>query len=126
MEFRGYQGTYLHTLPPPESTPLFAEHDSLYWLIAKCCAPDPADRFASADELRTQLLGVLRETVAAPYDGHDADLGRLGAVRDARPPRAAVLEWSQLPGLRADTTDAQHALAGRRRRDRPGRAARRS
>ncbi len=25
MEFRGYQGTYLHTLPPPESTPLFAE-----------------------------------------------------------------------------------------------------
>ena len=35
MEFRGYQGTYLHTLPPPESTPLFAEHDSLYWLIAK-------------------------------------------------------------------------------------------
>ena len=57
MEFRGYQGTYLHTLPPPETTPLFQEHDSLYWLIAKCCAADPADRFASADELRTQLLG---------------------------------------------------------------------
>ena len=64
MEFRGYQGTYLHTLPPPESTPLFAQYDSLYWLIAKCCAPDPADRFASADELRAQLLGVLREVVA--------------------------------------------------------------
>ena len=36
-------GTYLHTLPPPESTPLFAQHDSLYQLIAKCCAADPAD-----------------------------------------------------------------------------------
>ena len=41
MEFRGYQGTYLHSLPPPESTPLFAENDSLYWLISKCCAHRP-------------------------------------------------------------------------------------
>ena len=44
---------------------MFAEHDSLYRLIAKACAPDPADRFASVDELRVQLLGVLREVVAA-------------------------------------------------------------
>ena len=48
---------------------MFGDNDSLYWLIAKCCAPDPADRFASADELRTQLLGVLRETVARRTTG---------------------------------------------------------
>ena len=54
------------------------EYDSLYWLIAKCCAPDPADRFASVDELRTQVLGVLREDDAqgvvrshAPRNGFD-------------------------------------------------------
>ena len=43
---------------------MFAAHDSLYRLVAKVCAPDPADRFASVDELRVQLLGVLREVVA--------------------------------------------------------------
>ena len=77
---RPHAGRAVHGVPrlpghlPPHAcrrrttTPLFQQHDSLYWLIAKCCAPDPADRFASADELRAQLLGVLREVVAA----HDA------------------------------------------------------
>jgi serine/threonine-protein kinase PknG len=108
MEFRGYQGTYLHSLPPPESTPLFAENDSLYWLIAKCCAPDPADRFASADELRTQLLGVLREVVAERTVG--TALTSAGSVLFQPPSTSrAVLEWSQLPALHADTTDPQHS-----------------
>lgn len=112
MEFRGYQGTYLHRLPPPESTPLFHDHDSLYWLVAKCCAPDPADRFASADELRTQLLGVLRETVARGTTG--TTLTSAASVLFETPTTSrGVLEWSQLPGLRADTTDPQHGwLAG--------------
>ncbi len=112
MEFRGYQGTYLHSLPPPESTPLFHDNDSLYWLIAKCCAPDPADRFASADELRTQLLGVLRETVARRTTG--TTLTSAASVLFETPTTSrGVLEWSQLPGLRADTTDPQHGwLAG--------------
>jgi serine/threonine-protein kinase PknG len=112
MEFRGYQGTYLHSLPPADSTPLFREHDSLYWLIAKCCAPDPADRFASADELRTQLLGVLRETVARRTSG--TTLTSAASVLFETPTTSrGVLEWSQLPGLRADTTDPQHGwLAG--------------
>ncbi|MDO9456638.1 tetratricopeptide repeat protein [Nocardioides sp.] len=112
MEFRGYQGTYLHALPPPESTPLFHDNDSLYWLIAKCCAADPADRFASADELRTQLLGVLRETVARRTSG--TTLTSAASVLFETPTTSrGVLEWSQLPGLRVDTTDPQHAwLAG--------------
>ena len=36
----------------------------LYRLLSKACAADPADRFASVDEFRVQLLGVLREVVA--------------------------------------------------------------
>ncbi|WP_232678010.1 serine/threonine-protein kinase [Nocardioides sp. R-C-SC26] len=107
MEFRGYQGTYLHTLPPPESTPLFAEHDSLYWLVAKCCAPDPADRFASVDELRGQLFGVLREVVAERTPG--TSLTSAASPLFAPPTTSrGVLEWSQLPKLREDTTDSQH------------------
>ncbi|KQW53634.1 serine/threonine protein kinase [Nocardioides sp. Root1257] len=108
MEFRGYQGTYLHTLPPPESTPLFAQHDSLYHLIAKCCAADPADRFASADELRGQLLGVLREVVAARTAG-TALTSAASVLFQAPAASASVLGWAELPALRADTTDAQHA-----------------
>ncbi|GAA4691258.1 serine/threonine-protein kinase [Nocardioides conyzicola] len=108
MEFRGYQGTYLHALPPPESTPLFAQHDSLYHLIAKCCAPDPADRFASADELRGQLLGVLREVVAARTSG-TALTSAASVLFEAPAASVSVLSWSELPALRADTTDAQHA-----------------
>ncbi len=108
MEFRGYQGTYLHTLPPPESTPLFAEHDSLYWLIKKCCAPDPADRFASADELRAQMLGVLREIIGARTVGTSMT-SAASVLFEAPSSSRAVLEWQQLPGLREDTTDPQHA-----------------
>jgi serine/threonine-protein kinase PknG len=108
MEFRGYQGTYLHTLPPPESTPLFAQHDSLYWLIAKCCAADPADRFASADELRTQLLGVLREVVAGRTSG-TALTSAASVLFESPSTSASALEWSQLPDLRPDTTDDQYA-----------------
>jgi serine/threonine-protein kinase PknG len=108
MEFRGYQGTYLHTLPPPESAPLFAQNDSLYWLVSKCCATDPADRFASADELRSQLLGVLREVVAKETPG-TAPTSASSVLFETPSTSASVQTWSQLPALRADTTDPQHA-----------------
>ena len=109
MEFRGYQGTYVHSLPPVESTPLFQEYDSLYWLIAKCCAPDPADRFTSADELRVQLLGVLREVVARRTPG--TALTSAASVLFTSPAIAGgSLDWSTLPTLRPDTSDAQHAF----------------
>lgn len=108
MEFRGYQGTYLHTLPPPDTTPIFQQHDSLYWLIAKCCAADPADRFASAEELRTQLLGVLREVVAARTTG-TALTSAASPLFEAPATSASALDWSQLPGLRPDPSDTQYS-----------------
>jgi serine/threonine-protein kinase PknG len=107
MEFRGYQGTYLSTLPPVDSTPLFQQYDSLYHLLNKCCAPDPADRFASIDELRTQLLGVLREVVARGRPG--TALTSAASVLFESPETARpITEWSQLPRLREDTTDPQY------------------
>ena len=100
MEFRGYQTTYVASLPPVEETPLFQQHDSLYRLLAKACAPDPADRFASVDELRVQLLGVLREVVAETDGRHRAHLGGLGAVRGAGDHQRARWTWDELPALR--------------------------
>jgi serine/threonine-protein kinase PknG len=107
MEFRGYQGTYLHSLPPVESTPLFQEQDSLYWLVAKCCAPDPADRFASVDELRTQVLGVLREVVSRARGG-TATTAAASVLFESPETARPLTEWSQLPRLRVDTTDPQY------------------
>ncbi len=106
MEFRGYQGTYLHSLPPVDSTPLFQQHDSLYWLVAKCCAPDPADRFASVDELRTQVLGVLREVVSRARGG-TATTAAASLLFESPETARPLTEWSQLPALKVDTTDPQ-------------------
>ncbi len=68
IDFRGYQGKYKYTLPAQESVPLFERYDSLYQWLRKGTAPDPRDRFATAEEMREQLLGVLREVVADTED----------------------------------------------------------
>jgi serine/threonine-protein kinase PknG len=65
IDFEGQQSTLRYTLPPAGEIPLFQRHDSLYQLLCKCTAPNPDDRFLSAEEMADQLLGVLREVVAA-------------------------------------------------------------
>jgi serine/threonine-protein kinase PknG len=64
INFRGYQGSYRFTLPPQDEVPLFQRYDALYRLLLKGTAPDPEDRFQSAEEMADQLYGVLREVVA--------------------------------------------------------------
>jgi serine/threonine-protein kinase PknG len=105
MEFRGYQSTYLTALPPVSDTPLFQKHDSLYRLLAKTCAPDPADRFASADELRVQLLGVLREVVADRPGGGAATYSTSSLLFEVPTVSEQTLSWHELPGLRIDEND---------------------
>nr|WP_231747664.1 serine/threonine-protein kinase [Auraticoccus cholistanensis] len=107
-EFRGYQTTYLHSLPPVAETELFARHDSLYRLLARCCAPDPADRFTSADELRLQLLGLLREEVAA-RTGATPLTSAASMLFETPSASTETLGWHDLPRLRPDTGDPQHA-----------------
>ena len=109
-EFRGYQTTYVDSLPPVEDTPVFARYDSFYRLLLKACAKSPDDRFASADELRVQMLGVLREAVA-----QDAKVGRATTSATSllfEEPSISTdrLEWWSLPRLRPDPHDAQAAL----------------
>ncbi len=69
MDFKGYQGAWKFGLPGPDDVALFARFDSLYRLLLKGTAGDPVARFQSADEMAQQLVGVLREIVAAT-DGH--------------------------------------------------------
>ncbi|MEO9153469.1 MAG: tetratricopeptide repeat protein [Lapillicoccus sp.] len=117
MEFRGYQSTFLSSLPSVEDTPLFQRYDSLYRLLLKACAKSPDDRFASADELRVQMLGVLREIVAQDKKGRGRAVGSASSLLFEAPSISSdTLDWATLPGLRVDPTDPQtswiHGLAG--------------
>ena len=53
----------------PEEAPLLAEYEFFHRLLLRAIHPDPARRFASAEEMSTQLEGVLRE-VRAQQTGH--------------------------------------------------------
>ena len=57
-------GRYIGGLPSPSDTPLFAENPSFHLLLQRATALDPSERFESAEEMSTQVLNVLRETVA--------------------------------------------------------------
>ncbi|NQX28860.1 protein kinase [Microbacteriaceae bacterium VKM Ac-2854] len=116
LDFKGNQSTYVASFPPVSQTPVFQIYDSFYRLIAKACAPDPQDRFASVDEMRGQLLGVLREVVATDRGpGHPALHSTESALFEA--PVADVVDkplpWDALPALKVDDSDAAKSwLAG--------------
>ena len=64
FDFRGTRATSAITLPPQETVPVLARYDSLYQFLLTGTAPDPDDRFQSAEEMADQLYGVLREVVS--------------------------------------------------------------
>jgi serine/threonine-protein kinase PknG len=113
MEFRGYQSTFVSTLPPVADTPLFQNHDSLYRALLKATAPNPDDRFQSSDELRDQLIGILRETVAVQAGDSAAAHSSPSALFGSPTAAGADLDWTNLPALRVDRADPSAAwLAG--------------
>ncbi|MVU77745.1 protein kinase [Nocardia sp. ET3-3] len=60
-----YRGTYRYTLPPATEVPLLAQFPSFRRLLERATAADPNERFGSASEMAEQIIGVLREVVAA-------------------------------------------------------------
>ncbi|MFZ0530141.1 MAG: tetratricopeptide repeat protein [Propionicimonas sp.] len=105
-EVRGYQSEYEFKIPPAEEMPAFASHDSLYRLLLRCCAPDPSDRFTSTEELRLQMLAVLREVVATGTPGV-ATTAASSALFEAPTVSSERYGLRQLPRLRPDQTDPQ-------------------
>ena len=104
FEFRGYQTEYVDSLPPASQVPPFVAHDAFYRLVARCCAPDPNDRFLSVEELRTQMIGVLRQVVAASSD-HAATLSAHSTAFEQPVSTGETLSWWELPDLKRDDTD---------------------
>ncbi len=63
LNMRTRNGRYVDGLP--EDDPVLTEYDSFARLLRRAIDPDPRRRFTSADEMSSQLMGVLREVVAA-------------------------------------------------------------
>jgi serine/threonine-protein kinase PknG len=62
LNLRTRKGRYVDGLPEDDS--VLTEYDSFARLLRRAIDPDPRRRFASAEEMSGQLLGVLREVVA--------------------------------------------------------------
>ncbi|HEX6360183.1 serine/threonine-protein kinase [Actinophytocola sp.] len=72
-----FQRTHVDRLPNQAEEPLLGEHDSFYRFLLRATASEPAARFVSAEEMKDQLTGVLREVLAAgdgaPRQGPSAE-----------------------------------------------------
>lgn len=64
FDFQGYTTVYADSLPDPDTIEVFRQYESFYRLLVRATDPDPARRFASAQEMAEQLTGVLREVVS--------------------------------------------------------------
>ncbi len=62
LNLRLRNGRYVEGLPEDDS--VLADYDSFGRLLRRAIDPDPRRRFGSAEEMTSQLLGVLREVVA--------------------------------------------------------------
>ncbi|MFJ2603724.1 tetratricopeptide repeat protein [Streptomyces sp. NPDC087425] len=137
FDFQGYTNAYVDSLPDPDGIEVFRQYESFYRLLVRATDPDPARRFASAQEMGEQLTGVLREVVslqsgrARPalstlfgpelkvtdtelFPALEGDVSRLGArpVRVRRRSRTAVPPLPSLaPGLVEPVDAAAAALA---------------
>ncbi|MEU3102779.1 serine/threonine-protein kinase [Streptomyces griseoflavus] len=64
FDFQGYTNVFVDSLPDPDTIEVFRQYESFYRLLVRATDPDPARRFASAQEMTEQLTGVLREVVS--------------------------------------------------------------
>jgi serine/threonine-protein kinase PknG len=114
FEFSGYQNTWVDSLPGPDQVEVFARYDSLFRLLERGSSTQPEDRFQSADELREQLLGVLREVIALDAPATSAvTRSTVSAHFEAPSIVSNSLNATDLPAMKIDSSDASAAwLAG--------------
>jgi serine/threonine-protein kinase PknG len=106
-----FQRSYVDKLPNPAEEPLLGRYDSFYRFLLRATAGEPAARFNSAEEMKDQLTGVLREVLASddlqPRPGPSAEFTperRSFAIGlDQRPNLTALVH--ALPVPRVDGAD---------------------
>ncbi|MEO5899020.1 MAG: tetratricopeptide repeat protein [Ilumatobacteraceae bacterium] len=110
FEFKGYQTKYVDSLPSSDEVPLFADHDSLYRWLLKGTATRPEDRFQSAEEMRDQLLGVLRDVTAGATGTAPVTRSTPSRLFDTPAIANDELDWDDLPAVTVDPSDPMAAF----------------
>ncbi|MFJ7147645.1 tetratricopeptide repeat protein [Streptomyces sp. NPDC100445] len=111
FDFQGYTNVYADRLPDPDDIEVFHRYESFYRLLVRATDPDPARRFASAQEMAEQLTGVLREVVALQSGQARPALSTLFG------PEVKVTDTELFPRLRGEVSRlGARPVHGRRRR----------
>lgn len=115
FDFQGYTNVYVDCLPDPDTIEVFRRYESFYRLLVRATDPDPARRFASAQEMAEQLTGVLREVVSLQTDQARPALSTLFG------PELRVTDTELFPPLEGDVSRlGTRAARGRRAAARAG------
>lgn len=112
FDFQGYTNVFRDSLPDPDTIDVFRRYESFYRLLVRATDPDPARRFASAQEMAEQLTGVLREVVSLQTGRARPALSTLFG------PELKVTDTELFPRLMGDVSrlGARAVPAGRRGR----------
>ncbi|MFJ5773426.1 tetratricopeptide repeat protein [Streptomyces sp. NPDC093094] len=109
FDFQGYTGVWADSLPDPDTIEVFRRYESFYRLLVRATDPDPARRFASAQEMSEQLTGVLREVVSLQTGRSRPALSTLFG------PEVRVTETELVPKLEGEVSRlGARAVPGRR------------
>ncbi len=108
-DFRGYQSTFADSLPDRGEFDVYRRHESFYRLLLRATRADPAERFVDAAEMAEQMLGVLRQVLAADGQPRPAP-SRLFTGEQRTDPRSDVPRWQDLPTPLIDLTDEAAAF----------------
>jgi serine/threonine-protein kinase PknG len=108
-DFRGYQSTFADRLPERDDVDVYRRHESFYRLLRRATRTDPAERFVDAGEMSEQMLGVLREVLAAEGEPSPAP-SRLFTGELRTGDRDAGPQWRYLPTPLIDLSDPAAAF----------------
>ncbi|OIJ69390.1 serine/threonine protein kinase [Streptomyces mangrovisoli] len=113
FDFQGYTNVFVDSLPDPDHIEVFRRYESFYRLLVRSTDPDPARRFASAQEMAEQLTGVLREVVSLQTGRARPALSTLFG------PEIRVTDTELFPRLDGDVSRLGARAARPRKGDRP-------
>ena len=104
-DFRGYQSTFATSLPDRDEFPAYRRHESFYRLLLRATRADPAERFVDAGEMAEQMLGVLRQVLAAADGEARPAVSRLFTGESRADLKSDEPRWQDLPSPLMDLTD---------------------
>ena len=108
-DFRGYQSTFKDSLPDRGEFAVYRQFESFYRLLLRATRVDAAERFVDAGEMSDQMLGVLRQVLAAGGEPRPAP-SRLFTGELRTDLKNDLPRWQDLPSPLIDLTDPAAAF----------------